>query len=197
MAQVAYSKHWQTANLIDGNDLGVVVLLNQQPVGNLNVQLKKDNLRLQSEVFFQPNHWKNFYNGAEKIAELSALAIELERSHQMWPLILKALILGAHELCYLYHIKFLATIQRQLTVKIFSRLGLPLVKNERVKKSSNIPNDRYWTSKPFPALYYLNPFALKTIEQCEKFSFEIQKQVKTTFVCELEGDRYFNTRKAS
>jgi hypothetical protein len=94
IASNAYCKAWQTVNLLDENDFGVVILLNDRPAANINLQLKKETNLLKSEKFFQPHHWLSSFQVEEGIAELSALAIDTKVAFKQRLSIFKALILG-------------------------------------------------------------------------------------------------------
>lgn len=190
IATNAYCKAWQTENLDDENDFGVVIYVSDRPAANINLQLKKETNLIKSEKFYSPEHWFSSFQLKKGIAELSALAIEGFVPFKQRPSIFKALILGVQSLCHAHSIQLLATIQHRATIKLFADgLGLKLIKNQTAKiNQANIPNDNYWRRSKFPpALYYLSPADIENQAKCANFFSELQLvQEQTIFVNRLK-----------
>lgn len=167
LAENVYRQVWNTENLIDGNDYAVVVSLQGEVIGNMNLQVKSSEKLLKSETFFGQEHWKDYFCDSDaSIAELSALAISRSVSQEISQYTMMSLIAGMNNLCRLKNIKLLVTVQHQCLIRMLTkRLNLPFVKNPRVTiPQESVPDDDYWKTDKHPGLYYLNTLSSSAIE---------------------------------
>lgn len=61
LASDAYRQVWNTENLIDGNDYGVIISHQGKVIGNINIQIRQGNKPLKSEAFFGKEHWQAYF----------------------------------------------------------------------------------------------------------------------------------------
>jgi hypothetical protein len=172
LAKNVYKKVWNTENLLDNNHYAIVVSFNRNVLGNLNIQLKKEENPLKSELFFGLEHWQSYFQvKGHQIAEISALAIAADAPIHLRKPIMMMLIKGLQNLCGLLGIKYLVTIQHEYLVRILTKtLHLPFIKNTVVTQPlKEIPNDNYWKRERPPAIYYLETLGKKTLETCQSF----------------------------
>jgi hypothetical protein len=185
LAKNIYREVWNTENLIDGNDYGIVVSQNSNVVGNLNIQLKQSGKSLKSENFFGKKHWCNYFKGTDnQVAEVSALALAQDAPTELRRPIIMMLIMAVQSLCRLEEINFLVTIQHDYLLRILTKsLHLPFFQNQVIRQpQDNVPNDNYWNRVKSPSLYYVQPLSSEFIESCYSFfSYLNMSGIKTAF----------------
>ena len=173
LAQAVYQEVWNTENLVDGHDYGIVVTYNGKVLGNANLQIKKPGKLLKSEVFFGKSHWKEYFEVSElEIAEISALAVSKNAPAQMRRLILMMLIVGIQNLCRIINVRQIATMQHDYLIRILTKaLHLPFYRNETIEQpqATNLLHDDYWKKIEPPALYYLDPLGNEVTAACYSF----------------------------
>lgn len=173
LAKAVYKEVWNTDQLVDGNDYGIVVSYNGKVLGNANIQEKKPGKLLKSEIFFGQSHWEDHFAVSDvEIAEISALAVSQEAPAEMRRPIMMMLITGIQNLCRIKGIKMIATVQHDYLIRILTKsLNLPFFQNQSIKEpqSTNLPDDDYWKRVKPPALYYLNPLGNETVQACYSF----------------------------
>jgi hypothetical protein len=170
LAQLMYQKVWQTDKLIDDNDYGIIVFLGREAIANVNVQLKKKDILLNSEKFFHPLHWQNYFSVAEsEIAEISGLAICDRLSSLPSRPVLMAMIIGLKMLLDALELKAYTTIQHKFLIRVLTQgLKLPFTINP-IMPGRDIPNDNYWTRKEPPRIYYLEGLSNEASAACNSF----------------------------
>lgn len=185
LAKAVYKDVWNTENLVDGNDYGIVVAYNGEVLGNANIQLKKPGKLLKSETFFGESHWDAYFEArVSEIAEISALAVSQDAPADMRRPIMMMLITGIQNLCRIKGIKMIATVQHDYLARILTKsLHLPFFKNQAVKEpKSSVPNDDYWKRVKPPSLYYLEPLSLDVVDTCYSFlSYLNVSGIQTSF----------------
>ena len=192
LAKAVYKDVWNTENLIDGNDYGIVVACNGEVLGNANIQLKKPGKLLKSESFFGKSHWQDYFDVLDsEIAEISALAVAQDAPAELRRPIMMMLITGIQNLCRIKGIHKIATVQHDYLARILTKsLHLPFFRNQGVKDpKSSIPNDDYWKRVKPPALYYLEPLKIEVIEACYSFlSYLNVAGMQTSFYPRVKPD---------
>lgn len=159
LAQQVYNSVWNTEYLVDNNDYAVVVEYNNRIVGNMNIQLRREDNQIKSEIFFQPEHWQHYFDiPATKTVEISGLAIAEDTPSEIRQSVLMLLLHGGFIMTKSLGIRCWSTIQhKMLYLLITRRLGLPFLANEKIiHPSPNVPNDDYWQGSKRPGIYYLN-----------------------------------------
>ena len=173
LAKAVYREVWNTDNLVDGNDYGIIVAYNGKVLGNANIQLKKPGKLLKSEMFFGESHWEDYFEASDfEIAEISALAVSQEAPAEMRRPIMMMLIVGIQNLCRMTGVKQIATVQHDYLIRILTKaLNLPFYRNEKIEQpqTTNLPNDDYWKRVKPPALYYLDPLGNEGTAACYSF----------------------------
>lgn len=163
-AEEVYRRAWNTENLIDGNDYGVIITHQDQLVGNMNIQLRHENSHLKSEKFFGAEHWASYFDVAPtQTVEISGLSIPQNVNPEIRQSIMMLLIFGAYAITRNLGIRFWTTIQHKMLYRLLTkRLYLPLFTNEMITTpSENIPEDSYWNGPEPPRIYYLDLFRPK------------------------------------
>lgn len=173
LAKSVYKDVWNTENLVDGNDYGIVVACNGEVLGNANIQLKKPGKLLKSETFFGESHWTNYFEAeTSEIAEISALAVSQDAPAEMRRPIMMMLIVGIQNICRIRNIKMIATVQHDYLIRILTKsLKLPFFRNQVIQEPQaiDLPNDNYWKRVKPPALYYLDPLGNEGTQACYSF----------------------------
>jgi hypothetical protein len=173
LAKTVYKDVWNTEDLVDGNDYGIVVACNGEILGNANIQLKKPEKPLKSETFFGESHWNDYFEASNsEIAEISALVVSQDAPAEMRRPIMMMLIVGIQNICRIKGIKMIATVQHDYLIRILTKsLKLPFFQNQVIQepKSSKLPNDNYWKRVKPPALYYLDPLGNEGTQACYSF----------------------------
>ena len=172
LSENTYRQVWNTEQLIDGNDQGIVIVCQGNIVGNMNLQLKTKNKLLKSETFFGVEHWKHYFDTYHsKTVEISGLAINKEVDYSMKQPIMMLLLFGAYSISRTLGIKFWTTIQRQALNRILTKkLDLPFLLNEIVTSPcGNLPNDKYWNNSEQPMIYYLDLLNFQTLKAFNSF----------------------------
>ncbi len=173
LAEDVYRQVWNTENLVDGNDYGIVVVSNNTVVGNVNLQLKNSQTPLKSETFFREKHWEYYFNtSSERIAELSGLSASQEISPEARKIVSIILFLGLHISCKSLGIDLLVTVQRKALNRILSkRFNFIFVTNQHIiTPQKQVPNDKYWKSSEMPQLHYLNVKSTHNINSMNRSS---------------------------
>ena len=196
LARDVYREVWNTQNLIDGNDYGVIVSRNGQILGNINIQLKKPKSLLKSESFFGEKHWENYFLVEDsEIAEVSALVIAQDAPTELRRPVMMMLITGLQNICRIKGIKHLATVQHNYLLRILSKsLHLPLYKNQIVREPiGNLPNDDYWNREKYPAIYYLDILGFEMVNVCYSFlSYLNLLGIQTQFFPRIQQENNLN-----
>ncbi|MEM6445610.1 MAG: hypothetical protein AAF704_03480 [Cyanobacteria bacterium P01_D01_bin.123] len=173
LAQEVYNEVWGTDALIDGNQYGAIVTCGGIPIGNVNIQTKRDESDLlKSENLYGCNHWHpEIRDCAEAIAEISGLAISVDVPQHLRRPAMMMLILGLQMLSRSLDIRHYVTIQRDSLIRVLtSSLQLPFRRNERiVTPVAETPSDRYWCDGQVPRLYYLELASSQAIDACASF----------------------------
>ena len=173
LAKAVYKDVWNTENLIDGNDYGIVVACNGEVLGNANIQLKKPGKLLKSETFFGKSHWDSYCEVSDlEIAEISALVVSQDAPADMRRPMMMMLIVGIQNICRIKNIKMIATVQHDYLIRILTKsLKLPFFRNKIIQEpqASKLPNDDYWKRVKPPALYYLDPLGNEGTQACYSF----------------------------
>lgn len=170
LAENVYRQVWNTENLVDGNDYAVVVVSEDRVIGNFNIEIRRPNKHLKSEVFFKSDHWDSYFSGSyDRVAELSGLSVSQALPIEARQFILMILFFGTYTICQILGIDFWVTVQRKALNRILTkRLRLGFFPNEFVMKpQKEVPNDNYWNSSELPKIYYLD---LKDSENINAFS---------------------------
>jgi hypothetical protein len=200
LAEEVYRQVWKTEHLIDGNDYAIVVSQNGSVVGNINLQLRSEKRLLKSEIFFNPEHWHNYFQGSPiNVAELSALALSDDLESEIRRPIMMMLILGTQILSRALDIQFYATIQHDFLMRILTKsLQLPFFRNENSSlPQGQVPNDLYWNRQEPPKLYYLDPKNSEVINACTLFfSYLHVTGIQTSFLPRIKTNNIsFSTFK--
>ncbi|WP_013323703.1 hypothetical protein [Gloeothece verrucosa] len=185
LAEKVYHEVWNTEHLIDGNDYAVVISLEGEVIGNMNLQVRSPQKLLKSEKFFGREHWKyNFDEYNLPIAEISAFAISRHLSLDLSRLVMMSLIAGMQNICRLEAIKLIVTVQHESLMRILKSLHLPFHKNQMVTiPQGNLPDDDYWNRQKAPGLYYIQPLSLEVVECCYSYLvYMTLKGVSTAFL---------------
>lgn len=173
LAKAVYKEVWNTENLVDGNDYGIVVACNGKVLGNANIQIKKPGKLLKSEAFFGESHWKDYVDASDyEIAEISALAVSQDAPAEIRRPIMMMLIVGIQNLCRMMGVKQIATVQHDYLIRILTKsLNLPFYRNQKIEQpqTSDLPDDDYWKRVKPPALYYLDPLGHEGTSACYSF----------------------------
>lgn len=160
LAENVYRQVWNTENHLDDNDYAAVLFYGNRIVGNMNLQIKKTQSLLKSEIFFGANHWQSYHSNvmSDNLAEISGLSIAQDLPANMRKPTLMLLILGNYLLTQVLGINFLTTVQHDLVHRLLTKnLYLPFVENQIITTpQKNIPNDNYWRSSKSPKIYYFN-----------------------------------------
>ncbi|MGB5596094.1 MAG: hypothetical protein WBM32_20995 [Crocosphaera sp.] len=206
LAEDIYRTVWNTENLIDGNDYGVVVMHNNDIVGNMNLQVKQNGKSLKSEIFFGEKHWQPYWGDfvtSTNIAEVSALAIDDDIAKEIRRPVMMMLILGMQNLCRLQNIEYLVTIQHEFLIRILRKtLDLPFWRNESVTiPKENLPKDDYWNRHQHPGLYYLEPLSFAVTDACYSFlSYLTSSGIQTSLIPRpnlTHGEKTYNQFRRS
>ncbi len=193
LAIEVYREVWNTQNLSDGNDYGVIVSCKGQILGNINIQLRKTNGFLKSEHFFGEKHWESYFQAEDfEIAEISALAISKDTPTELRRPIMMMLITGVQNMCRIKGIKSLTTVQHNYLLRILNKsLHLPFYKNTVVKKpNGDIPDDDYWRRDKYPSIYYLDILSFEMVNVCYTFlSYLNLSGIQTQFLPRVKQSR--------
>ena len=194
LAKAVYKDVWNTDNLLDGNDYGIVVACNGEVLGNANIQLKKPGTVLKSETFFGKSHWKNYFEGSNsEIAEISALVVSQDAPADMRRPIMMMLIVGIQNICRIKNIKMIATVQHDYLIRILTKsLKLPFFRNQMIlePQAAKLPSDDYWRRVKPPALYYLDPLGNEGTQACYSFlNYLSMTGTQTTFYPRLKHNQ--------
>ncbi|MGL6340752.1 MAG: hypothetical protein ACRC80_16625, partial [Waterburya sp.] len=185
LAKNVYKNKWNTENLVDNNDYGIVIISNGKAIANMNVQIRKNNRPLKSEIFFGKEHWKDCLQyPVSEIAEISGLSIDPNIESDLRNPLLMLLCLTAYNLIRSLGIKVCTTVQLRTLIHILmKRLHLPFSTNEVITKvKGTVPNDKYWNGSDSPRLYYLNLVDNKTVETFNLFFCYLNSQgIQTAF----------------
>jgi hypothetical protein len=186
LAKSVYKNKWNTENLIDHNDYGIVIVSEGRVIANMNIQLGGRNRLLNSEKFFAREHWKNYFDvSAHQTLEISGLSIPQEVDTELRTSLLMILSLSAYYIARSLGIRVCATVQLKMLIRILTRrLHLPFFPSEFVTEvNGDVPNDDYWNRLDAPKMYYLDFTDSKTLENYERFSSYLNsKGVRTTFL---------------
>lgn len=183
--QQRYRKVWGTCNLVDSNDYATVVLCHGSVIANVNIQLNQENNYLNSELFFEKEHWRSDINlGTYDLAEVSGLAISDKIQPNISTPAFMMLILGLRILQYSLNIRYYTTVQHKFLVRILTKkLNLPFwTNNSIVNPSGNIPNDKYWQQEEKPRIYYLDCHNEQVVQACDSYFYYLNLMgIKVTF----------------
>jgi hypothetical protein len=186
LARSVYKNKWNTENLIDHNDYGIIIVSNGRAIANMNVQIRNFDRPLKSENFFGEQHWKNcFDKPIDDIAEISGLSIDPDIESDLRNPLLMLLCLTAYNLIRSLGIKVCTTVQLKTLIHILTkRLHLPFFTNESITKvKGSVPNDRYWNGQDSPRLYYLDLVDSQTVETFNLFFCYLNSQgIQTAFL---------------
>ena len=193
LAKAVYKDVWNTDNLVDGNDYGIVVACNGEVLGNANIQLKKPGKLLKSETFFGESHWDAYFDSDLEIAEISALVVSQDAPADMRRPIMMMLIVGIQNICRIKNIKMIATVQHDYLIRILTKsLQLPFFRNQMIQEpqATKLPNDDYWKRVKPPALYYLDPLGNEGTQACYSFlNYLSMTGTQTTFYPRLKRNQ--------
>jgi hypothetical protein len=186
LAKSVYKNKWNTANLIDHNDYGVVIVSQGRIIANMNIQIGSIDKLLNSEKFFVKEHWKHYFDvPAYQTLELSGLSIPQDVDSELRTSLLMILSLSAYNIARSLGIKVCTTVQLQMLIRILTRrLHLPFFASEFVTDiKGNVPNDDYWNRMESPKIYYLDIVDSKTVEIFNLFFCYLNSQgINTTFL---------------
>ncbi len=186
LAKSVYRNKWNTENLIDHNDYGIVIVSQGQIVANMNIQIGGGNRLLNSEKFFAKEHWKHYFDvPAHQTLELSGLSIPQDVDSELRTSLLMVLSLSAYNIARSFGIKVCTTVQLQMLIRILTRrLHLPFFPSEFVTEiNGEVPNDDYWNRMEAPKMYYLDLLDSKTVEIFNLFFCYLNSQgIHTTFL---------------
>jgi hypothetical protein len=174
IAKLMYRKVWGTENLVDSNEYAAVVFWQDSAIANVNIQLKRENNYLQSELFFEQEHWQPYFSlDKHGLAEVSGLAISEQIPSSLSRPVIMTLILGLRIMHYTLNIRLYTTVQHEFLIKILNKgLNLTFKVNELIKyPSQSIPQDRYWQQKKVPRIYYLDPYSDQCIKACDSYFY--------------------------
>ncbi len=174
IAQLMYQQVWATEHLVDNNDYAAVVFWQGSIIANVNVQLRKENGYLKSELFFQKEHWQSYFNlDGYNLAEISGLAISDKIPSSLSRSALMMLILGLRILQYSLNIRFYTTVQHEFLIRILNQsLNLPFQVNEIITQpSKGIPQDKYWQRDKLPRIYYLDGHHEQSVKACDSYFY--------------------------
>jgi hypothetical protein len=186
LAKSVYRNKWNTENLIDHNDYGVVIVSQGKVIANMNIQIGSTNRPLNSEKFFAKEHWKHYFDvPASQTLELSGLSIPQDVDSELRTSLLMILSLSAYNIAMSLGIKVCTTVQLQMLIRILTRrLYLPFFTSEFVTDiKGSVPNDDYWNRMETPKIYYLDLVDSKTIEIFNQFFCYLNFQgINTAFL---------------
>lgn len=174
LANEVYNQVWGTQKLIDDNDYGIVITNRGEVVGNLNIELKKENKLLKSEKFFGEKHWGCCCNLADdQIFEISGLSIGKNVHPELRQPILMLLMFSKYTLARSLGRTFGVSVQRKALNRIITKhLHLPFFTNPVITEvEGEVPQDNYWQDGEQPQLHYLNYTNPETIESMNSFLF--------------------------
>lgn len=172
LAEDVYREVWNTEKLVDGNDYSIIITIDNQVVGNANIQARKSSNLLKSETFFREKHWHGFLDiNPSEIAEISGLAIHRSLDLCDRKAIMMLLVIGAYRLCSKNNIKFWTAIQRKaLNRMLVKSLKMPFFSNQFLQRpSQELPQDKYWSGSEIPKLYYLDLTDNKMFDVIQSF----------------------------
>jgi hypothetical protein len=185
LAQSMYHKVWQTENLLDNNDYGVVVFQRDSVIANVNIQLKHNNTLFKSEQFFARQHWHGYLNVKDsELAEISGLAISDQIPSSLSRSVLMTVVLGLRMLLNSLGLKAYITIQHQFLIRVLCKsLNLPFEVNKTITTPQiNVPNDNYWNRKEAPKIYYFDNLNAQAIAACNSLIERLKiAGIKTKF----------------
>jgi hypothetical protein len=186
LAKQVYRQVWETENLIDNNDYGIVISTQGSVIGNINVQIRKANSLLKSEVFFGQEHWHHYFQtDPTAVAEISGLAIAEDLASDLRRPVMMLLIFGMYMLYRPLGVKYAVTIQHKFLMRILTKsLFLNFFRNEIITspQEEKIPDDCYWNRAEPPQLYYIASDTLEVAESCYSFFFYLNMiGLRTTF----------------
>jgi hypothetical protein len=185
LARNVYKNKWNTDNLIDNNDYGIVIAAKGRVIANMNIQVGSENRQLNSEKFFAKEHWKNYFEvPAHQTIELSGLSIPQDVDNDLRVALLMILSLSAYNIARSLGIKVCITVQLQMLIRILTRrLHLPFFPSEFVTEiRGSVPNDDYWNRIESPKIYYLDMVDGKTVELYNLFFCYLNHQgINATF----------------
>ena len=160
LAEDTYRQIWNTDHLMDGNDYAVVAIANGTVIGNVNLQMKKNQKKLlKSEIFFKSEHWESYFSkSSEKITEISGLSVSQDLPLESRQLVIMLLFLGTSMISQILGIDLWVTVQRKALNRILAKqLRLSFVTNKTVvTPQKEVPKDNYWNSSELPQIYYLD-----------------------------------------
>ena len=171
-----YNKTWGTDEMSDDYDVGVVAFHNSKPVGNVNIQLRKNRDSIPSERFFYKENWTRFKNvEAHLVGEISGLSASEEVRGRLRHDVVSGLVACVHLAALQVGVPIYSTIQRQpLIRKLVDIYQYPFSKVCDSKPNIKaIPNDKYWAAKELPQLFFIDYRDV----QATKASFEIIKEL--------------------
>ena len=176
LTKEVYRKIWGTDNMNDDYDFGIVAFHNSKPVGNVNIQLRKNRDLIPSECFFHKENWTLFKNvEAHLVGEISGLSAAEEIRGKLRYDVVSGLVACVHLAALQAEVPVYSTIQRRpLIRKLIDIYQYPFSKVCDSKPNIKaVPNDKYWTSKEAPQLFFIDYRDI----QATKASFEIIKEL--------------------
>ena len=190
LAKAVYKEVWNTENLVDGNDYGIVVVQDGKVLGNTNIQLRKPGKKLKSEIFFGEHHWQDYFEADDfEVGEISAFSIAQDAPTELRRPIMMMLLTGMQTICRIKGIGRLATVQHPYLFRILHKsLHLPLYKNQEVTQPiGNLPNDNYWKKSKPPSIYYLDILGSQMINISYSFlSYLNMLGIETNFLPRIQ-----------
>lgn len=156
-----YSSAWGTepCHLCDDYDFAVLICDGDEVRGNLNIKVRTPDNLLPSEKYFRERHWEAQYAACDgNVAELCSLAVSGSLPNRERILVFNGLILGSHLLAMQQDIRLYATVQRSALINTLIRImRYPFrPSGDQTLDAAGIPDDKYWTTKPLPRLYYVS-----------------------------------------
>mgnify|MGYP005838227085 CR=1 FL=1 len=203
LADEVYNRVWGTDKLIDDNDYGIVIINKGKVVGNLNIELKKEDKPIKSEKFFGTQHWGCCAEiSNDEVFEISGLSISQDVPKELRQPILMLLMFSKYLLTRSLGKKFGVSVQRKALNRILIKhLHLPFYPNPEVKEiQGNVPQDNYWQDGEQPSLYYLDYTDAQTVESMNSYLFYLNSiGIQTNFMSRFhpQPTSYAKFRKSS
>lgn len=186
LANQVYNQVWGTEKLIDDNDYGIVITNQGEVVGNLNIELKKEDKPIKSEKFFGEKHWQCCCDVPnENIFEISGLSIGKDVHPELRQPILMLLMFSKYTLVRSLGKNFGVSVQRKALNRIITKhLHLPFFSNPEITQvQGEVPQDAYWQDGENPQLYYLDYTDPQTIESMNSYLFYLNSVgIQTSFM---------------
>ena len=168
LVRKVYSDIWGTSKFNDDVDLGVVAINSDGgTMGNVNLVIRKPDIRLPSEHFYYSEHWVNAgYSPSDSVCELTGLSVSsaVRRADREYVIagILSFAVMAAMD----RGISLVSTVQRKRLIdKLEKKYCYQFIHNTiaSLYKSEKIPDDGYWQSGASPGIYYIKTSDAKAL----------------------------------